>query len=535
MLGVPETREGETATEYADRIGQWYAAQVSPEHKKEFGQYLTPVAVARYMGSLFENNNNTIKVLDAGAGCGVLSCAVCETFAASSPKPKGIALTVYETDLEILPYLRETLRYLQKRLELAEVKLDFQIKSDDFVLSHAACLNDSPRLFKADREEGFDLVISNPPYFKIPKSDPRAQAAAAVVYGQPNIYGLFMAISANLLSASGQLIFITPRSFASGPYFKRFREKFFEKVTPKLIHIFGSRRDAFNRDEILQENIIMKCTRSGGGAQEASNTSIIISSSNGAGDLGNPTLRTVPLDFALDINSTDKVLRIPVSSEDDEIIRLFHSWSGSLRKYGLEISTGPVVPFRALTLLHEEGRIGEHFVPLLWMQHVKHLTVEWPIKVRKPQYIEVSGDSMPLLVADKNYVLLRRFSAKEEQRRLTAGAYIAGEFGGKHVGLENHLNYIHRPKGTLTEQETWGLTALLSSSLFDKYFRAVNGNTQVSATELRAMPLPPLDLIVRLGQRVMQCNDLFSEIDSIVMDELFQEIAALDRLVPAYG
>lgn len=529
MEDVPTTKKGERATEYADRLGQWYAAQVSPDHKKDFGQYLTPVAVADYMGSLFENHADVVRILDPGAGAGVLSCAVCENLAERKTRPTKIVLTAYETDCNLVPLLHQTLSYLQERLAAKKVAVDFEIKTDDFVLAHAACLD------IANGQEEFDVVISNPPYFKIPKRDPRAQAAAAVVYGQPNIYGLFMAVSANVLSTSGQMIFITPRSFASGPYFKRFREKFFEKVTPQLIHIFGSRRDAFNRDEILQENIIMRAARSKGAAQGASGSTMIISCSNGASDLGTPTLRTVPLDFVLDMNSTDKVLRIPVSNEDDEIIRLIHSWTGSLRQYGLEISTGPVVPFRAVPLLHEDGTLGSGFVPLLWMQHVKHLNAEWPIKIRKPQFIEVSSESMPLLVANKNYVLLRRFSAKEEQRRLTAATYIGGRFGCELVGLENHLNYIHRPKGNLTEQEAWGLTALLSSALFDKYFRAVNGNTQVSATELRAMPLPPLDLIVRLGQRVMQSRDRVSEVDSIVMNEIFPGVALPSQLVAVYG
>ena len=108
-----------------------------------------------------------------------------------------------------------------------------------------------------------------------------------------------------------------------------------------------------------------------------------------------------------------------------------------------------------------------------------------------------------LLTPNRNYVLLRRFSAKEEARRLTAAPYIAADFGVPAVGLENHLNYVHRPGGTLSEDEAWGLAALYNSRLLDIWFRTVNGNTQVSATELRAMPLPAVGrrsraLLVRL-------------------------------------
>lgn len=536
LTEIPEAIVGERASEYADRVGQWYAAKATAEHKKEFGQYLTPVKVADYMASLFIPDSSTVRILDPGAGAGILSCALCENLATRRNPPNRLVLTAYETNKDLALVLSRTLSYLQRKLVEKNISLEFAVKTNDFVLSHSACLDDSPKLFKPMADDSsFDIVISNPPYFKIPKSDPRAQAAAAVVHGQPNMYGLFMAISAYLLAPLGQLIYITPRSFASGPYFRRFREKFFSKVTPDVIHIFGSRRDAFNRDEILQENIILKATRADLDIKKMRDRSITISCSNGANDLDRPELRTVNLAFILDMDSADKVLRIPVSNEDDEIIKLIHSWSGSLRQYGLEISTGPVVPFRAVPLLSETGSIGSSHAPLLWMQHVKPLCVAWPLKVHKPQFIKVSNESMPLLVANKNYVLLRRFSAKEEQRRLTAAPFIGSTFGSPWVGLENHLNYIHRPKGSLTEQETWGLTALLSSSLFDKYFRAVNGNTQVSATELRAMPLPPLELIIRLGQKVMAATNRVTETESIVMNELTESVGPPVWLVGTYG
>ena len=76
-----------------------------------------------------------------------------------------------------------------------------------------------------------------------------------VVHGQPNIYALFMAATAALLRKGGEFLFITPRSFASGPYFRLFREKFFANIRPVGVHVFGSRREAFGRDEVLQESI----------------------------------------------------------------------------------------------------------------------------------------------------------------------------------------------------------------------------------------------------------------------------------------
>ena len=70
-----------------------------------------------------------------------------------------------------------------------------------------------------------------------------------------------MAIAAHLLAKNGELIFITPRSYTAGPYFRLFREHFFSHVEPSFIHLFGSRDKAFEKDDVLQENIILKAKR----------------------------------------------------------------------------------------------------------------------------------------------------------------------------------------------------------------------------------------------------------------------------------
>ena len=143
------------------------------------------------------------------------------------------------------------------------------------------------------------------------------------------------------------------------------------------------------------------------------------------------------------------------------------------------------------------------------------MRVTWPLDRKKPEYIRRAG-AEGLLVPNRNYVLLRRFSAKEEARRLIAAPWIARDSALSKVGLENHLNYVHRPGGTLSEDEAWGLAALYNSRLLDTWFRTTNGNTQVSATELRGMPLPPRETIVALGRRVMHRADPLDGLDGLV-------------------
>ena len=462
--------------------------------------------------------NRRLRVLDPGAGAGVLSCALCEALAARRGS-KHIEVEAYEVDPALAHCLVGSLSHARQWLQTRGITLDFVVLVEDFVTAHAGSLHGVPELFGEPRAsaEQFDIAICNPPYFKLAKSDPRAQVAGEVVHGQPNIYALFLAVSASLLKPRGELVCITPRSYAAGPYFRRFRKRFFATVRPEDVHLFESRQEAFSRDDVLQESVILHARRFRGEPKGHGRSLVTVSSSYGVSDLGRPHRRVVPLSEVVDLSTRDVVLRIPVRESDDAVTRTVSSWGGSLRDYGLDVSTGPVVPFRSAALICKHGDVPTTHAPLLWMQNVGAMRVEWPCgRTGKSQFIAVSPVSLPLLVPDGNYVLVRRFSAKEQERRLTAAPLLAGTTGSPLIGLENHLNYIHRPGGSLTEDEVYGLAVLLNSRLLDAYFRTSNGNTQVSATELRAMPLPALDTVAEMGRRARMATNPGEIVDDLV-------------------
>ena len=513
-FAMPASSESERPTVHADRVGEWYAARKSDRHRKEHGLFLTPVPVADFMARRIKASGRNLRIFDPAAGAGILCCAAVEALVSRNPKPERIELVAYEIDEDLIAPLRAVLDRLADWCRARGVALAVRVEAADFILAHAGALRGEMLPFRT-RTEDFDVVIANPPYFKIGKADPRAVAASAVVHGQPNIYALFMAVGAALLRAGGDFVFITPRSFASGPYFRRFRTVFFDMIRPTRIHVFGSRREAFVRDEVLQENVILSGVRRDRRHGNGTRPPLVISSSRGVGDIDEALRREVPADMVLDLESGDRVLRLPIRDEDEDALALVDSWPNNLRGLGLNISTGPVVPFRATEFIDRQGRAPTSHVPLLWMDHVHAMRATWPLDRRKPEYIRRSCTGA-LLVPNRNYVLLRRFSAKEEARRLTAAPYLAARFVVPEVGIENHLNYVQRPGGALSEDEVWGLAALYNSRLLDTWFRAVNGNTQVSATELRAMPLPAHGMIVALGQRVKRHGDPMEGLDALV-------------------
>lgn len=496
----------ESPIHLADRVGQVYADQQNASHRKSHGLYLTPPPVAAFMAGMIRPRNS-LRLLDPAAGAGILLCATIEQLAKSPSPPRLVEIVAYEIDPHLAVKLAEVLDHMIAWAVGYGMIVQATIRRTDFILAEAGAL----RHRVGDR---FDAVIANPPYFKIGKDDPRALAARDVVHGQPNIYGLFMAVAASMLHQGGDLVFITPRSFASGPYFKRFRERFFSMVRPLRTHVFASRNDTFSRDAVLQENVILHAIRADGWTARSADLPFTISSSEGVGDLNQTAEWSAELADVIDPENLAGAFRLPAGPEDENILRRVDTWAGSLHAYGLDISTGPVVPFRATKFLAEQA--NGVTVPLLWLNHVRAMDIQWPTTSRKPQYIKNKADSRQLLVPNSTYVLLRRFSAKEEHRRMTAAPLLADQIPADMIGLENHLNYIHRPSGRMTDDEAFGLAALLNSALMDGYFRCINGNTQVNATELRAMPLPPLPAIIQLGRKVRKTPGNMTMIDRMV-------------------
>ena len=503
---------GEKPSQFAERVGRWYADASAQKDKKHKGQFFTPLTISQFMGNLASPSpKNSVSVLDPGCGLAILSCTLIEHLVEDS-KLEAITLTLYETDKNVVPLTGLVLSYLQEWCKKQGTRLNYQLNESDFVLDKCEYLDDDTIFGAINAGERFDYIISNPPYFKLSKDDVHSRSCASIVDGQTNIYALFMAICTKLLEDDGQMIFITPRSFASGRYFQSFRDFLFKHVHIDLIHLFNTRKDTFSKDEVLQELVIMRMHPAG----EVKN--IIVSFSQGIRDLEQPHQKEYPAAYIVDIDSDKKVVYLPVDSRDEAILSLFRSWNGNMEKYGIKISTGPVVAFRAHDFIVSEP--GQDTVPLYWLHNVVKMLCDHPVQKKdKGQYIKVTSETKTTLLPNKNYVLLRRFSSKDDSSRLVAAPYFGNMSQYEAVGIENKLNYIYRPKGHLRRDEVMGLTALLDSELFDAYFRTFNGNINVSATELRMMPLPPIETIREIGRKIILRNDYSIDfINDLVLD-----------------
>ena len=512
---IPERQQDENLLEYTVRISKIWANLIGLKQRKLKAQFFTPKEVSLFMAKMFTLTKNNIRLLDAGAGVGNLSAAFCYRLL-NLPINYNVTIDAYENDPELISVLENTLKTCKRFMNNYGHTLKYRILEQDFVIHNQNFLNPKAKL-EIPKSNFYDYAISNPPFYKLEKSSPQAQIMRKILSGHPNIYALFMLLSTQMLRNNGQLVFITPRSFCSGVYFKNFRKWFLKNSQINHLHIFESRKDIFGVDQVLQENILIKATKS-----KAPPVSIKVSSSKSK-LFDNYTEMVLPPEIVLFKKNSELYIRIPSSQRDVSTLKLIDSFPSVIKDFNLEISTGPVVVFRTKHTIqsYSFSKGEQNAVPLLWAHNFDKMTIDWTRKKNnKPSGIYVNKETKKLLVNVRNMVLLKRFSSKEQIKRLNAVVLLKEIFPFDLVGLENHLNFIYKLDGEMSKEEAVGLASLLNSRLVDNYFRSLNGNTQVNAVDIRSLPLPDILHITEIGRRISEGNANQESIDNTVFEVL---------------
>lgn len=457
-------------------------AKLDPKKKGALGQFMTPFKIAEFMASLFVKRKNAV-LLDAGAGIGSLTLAASKVL-------KLKCAEAWELDPVMVSYLRANLAGLGVPTELHE---------RDFIL-------DSVDRIQFDLGTRFTHAILNPPYKKIGTDSVHRLACRQIGLETVNLYTAFFALAIMQMEQGGEIVIIIPRSFCNGPYYKPFRDLMLAKCSVDVIHVFESRSQAFKDDEVLQENIILKLTR--GGAQ--GDVTLSFSHDDSFDDVYR---RVVPFEVIVEPADRERFIRIPKGDESDET--LVDIFKHGLKELGLEVCTGPVVDFRLKAWWSQDPQPGT--VPCVYPHHFTSAGFEWPKEHKKPNSLFRSPDVDKWLMREGVYVIVKRFSAKEERRRVVAYIVTPEDTKSELVGFENHWNVFHIRKGGLALDVAKGLAAFLNTTALDNYFRIFSGHTQVNATDLRNMKYPSLERLSELGRRYRHGMEQ-QEIDALLSE-----------------
>lgn len=460
------------------------------EQRKQYGQFFTGKETAQFMAGLFTipENTDNISILDPGAGSGILSAALIERLLTCN-RIKSVHLTCYETDDNIVKLLSENLIYIKNSIPLM---FTFNILQKNYITTQTDDYNRT--LYATDEPTKYDLVIGNPPYKKIAKYADEALAMPDICYGVPNLYFLFSQMSLFNLKNNGEMVYIIPRSWTSGAYFKAFRQKFLDEGVIEHIHLFISRDKVF--DSVLQETIIIKVKKT-----LPPPDFITVTSTENSHCFSEITTFKVP--YTTVVSGEDKYVYLVTSQDEVETLNRLNKLKDTLPSLGLKMKTGLTVDFRNRELLRNEAE--EQAVPLFYPQHIRNGKVMFPVG-KENEYIITRQQG--LLQKNANYLFIKRFTAKEEHRRLQCGVYIARKhIGYDKISTQNKINFIDGLKG-LSECVVYGLYVLFNSTLYDSYYRILNGSTQVNSTEVNSMPMPPMPIIESMGKELIKARDM---------------------------
>ena len=486
------------------------ASQKLESHRAEKGQFFTPQSIARFMAGMFTQRPQILNILDAGAGVGSLSAALIAEASSWETKPARIRVTAYEVEPILIDYLNLTLDYCYQVCQQENIEFDYEIIPDDFIKASIVTLNGGG-LFTPLRKS-FNAVIINPPYKKISSKSNTRRLLRKVGIETSNLYAAFLWLAIKLVEPNGEIVAITPRSFCNGPYFLRFRKALLASISIQRIHVFEYRDRAFQEDNVLQENIILHALKS------QQQDRIVISASADPNDEW-VTIREVTYSQVVRPDDPELFIHVVPDTLNQQMGQRVEHLSTSLNDLGICVSTGRVVDFRAKGFLRE--RPERDTAPLIYPHNFAEGYIVWPSKQnKKPNAIEVGFDTEKLLVPRGWYVLVRRFSAKEEKRRLVAAVYDPTRIEATHIGIENHLNYYHQNGHGLSPALAKGLAAFLNSTIADEYFRQFSGHTQVNSTDLRNFRYPTMSQLLAIGESIGETFPPQEELDKLVLERL---------------
>ncbi|MEO0011846.1 MAG: methyltransferase-endonuclease, partial [Cyanobacteriota bacterium] len=403
-------------------------SQLNPEVKSTLGQFFTPHPISLYMASLFKRIEGNVSLLDPGCGSGSLTAAFVDE-SLRRKKIKSLEIHAFDIDSIIQPFINETLLLCVKKCKKHDVLINANFILDDFISSKAKEI----RLFK--NECRYSHIIINPPYKKIATKSEYRIALRSVGIETVNLYAGFVALSIQQLDQNGELVVIIPRSFCNGAYYQSFREFLLRETAIQHIHIFDSRSKAFSDNNVLQENIIIHLIK--GVKQQSVNIT-----SSPAADFQidqetqsitatDITIRTVPFTAIVKLNDQRKFIHIAANERDQAVIDRLSYFNSTLDDIKLKVSTGAVVDFRLKDDLRQNLESGA--VPLIYPIHLKG-GVDWPKDSKKPNAISISGKSRSWLWQNSgNFIFVKRFSSKEERRRVAATHY-DGTLPGELIG-----------------------------------------------------------------------------------------------------
>lgn len=507
-----------------------YLHLVSIELRKQLGQYSTPPDIVKYIlksvGYNPSNDINNKTLMDPACGSGAFLVEAARIYINALKRSKipiykwypliNSGVSGIDIDRTACFFARLNLAML-----LAPAVLEFVFRNGIEKLNPLSVYNsDTLQLFASQKKGAalfyngpnlplvnqFDFVVANPPYFKVKGIDEDLKNIfSKSIYGHPNAYGLFIHAGIDMLKKRGRLGFIVPRSMLSGLYFKNLREFIEDETSVKEIVYISERKKLF--ENVLHGTMILSLERNSD-TEERVNVSFIQS----LRDIETQNIVSVDKDKIIQHLNGTTICFVADSQEIYDIINRIIKKHPLLSndKVNCKARTGQIVWNRVKPLLATDST--RDTLPLVWASDVARFTFSFNrMGATKPCFLKVMPETENLVVKGP-CILIQRVTADEQHSRIVAcipEGFYKKERNGYFV--ENHLNTI-QPSAGKASVSLYFILGVLNSDIVEFFFRAMNGNTQVSATELNLLPIP-------IGRYEHEISDIAKKLQKTAHDK----------------
>ncbi|GAA0234332.1 Eco57I restriction-modification methylase domain-containing protein [Metaclostridioides mangenotii] len=467
-----------------------YLSYKEKKYLKSNSQFFTPVDTAYKMISTIDFNRfsdkESLNILEPSAGCGILIATLLECIIKKCKNIKKIYICAFELNKELSNILIENLHTIKKDFEENHnIIISFNVTNGNFITEN--------RENWLNKKAAYDIIISNPPYKKINKTSEEGIIMSDIVYGQPNLYTLFIAMSLSMLNFNGTYTVLSPRNYLNGIYTSKIRDYIFNDFQINHIHSF-EKRNMFK--SVNQEVIITTFSRK----NDINKVQISYN--------GHKGFSTNVQDLILKKNNS--ILVIPKTKSEIKLLKAFKKLNFSLKDLNLKINVGPVVQFRNTESIRRDiQKTG--YAPLLIGKDIQPENIIQYYSRENNLNRDTHNKSISLnnryLIKNSNYLLIRKVVAKDDTDVVVSSVLHKSYFKCDLLGIDNNLLYINSLDKELTLEECYGLYCFINSKQFKDFYFLINGTHTINVSDFENIKFPKLDIIKLMGNELILDKD----------------------------
>ena len=362
--------------------------------------------------------------------------------------------------------------------------------------------------------DGFDVVIGNPPYV-VSKDKQLRRIYSESVYGRPNLYGYFIhRVLQDLLANNGILTFINPRTLLTDAYCSALRTFVLRHSQINLVLNIVDRRNVF--ESVLQSCIVNSF-------QNTNTTNPIrVKSIVSKEDISNTNWVEISQDDFLFEQNDGPLFIVGNNYRVYDIFKKLKMLK-SLKTHGLSFTTGKIQWDLYKAVL---GNVPTPVATrLIWAENVQRYCYLDARKRADRIYINKRLEKYQPITHDT--IVVQRVTAVEQPRRIIAHLFSPDSFGYP-IQAENHTSYLEEAKDIHLKF----VLGILNSKFIDFIFRHLNSNTQVSAGELNALPLPDSEdsvqaSIINFVDQILDAKHTDPDVDVSELENQIDQIVYL--------